>query len=195
MDTAIRDLNPYEKLFAERLIVLGTPIDDAAAQDVIAQLMHLEHAAPGRDIGLYLNSPGGSLRAMSAIRDTMRYVECDIETVCLGQAAGPAAVLLAAGTRGKRLVLPHARVVLRRPALPEPVRGQTTDLALWAAELLREGEEMVTALAGDTGQDAARIRRDVERDTVLDAEAAVAYGLADAVVTDRRSQRGWAGTR
>ncbi|MFI9235036.1 ATP-dependent Clp protease proteolytic subunit [Streptomyces cinnamoneus] len=188
-------LDPYAKLFSERIVMLGTPIDDTAANDVIAQLMHLEHAAPDRAISLYINSPGGSFGAMCAVYDTMRYIHCDIETICLGQAASAAAVLMAAGTPGRRLVLPHARMLIHQPSLAEPVQGQPSDLALQADELLRVRDGLVEMLALHTGQDAGRVRRDIERDTFLDAQAAVAYGLADRVITDRRAPAAPAGAR
>lgn len=188
-------LDPYAKLFSERIVMLGTPIDDTAANDVIAQLMHLEHAAPERAISLYINSPGGSFGAMCAVYDTMRYIHCDIETICLGQAASAAAVLMAAGTPGKRLLLPHARMLIHQPSLAEPVQGQPSDLALQAEELLRVRDSLVEMLALHTGQDAGLVRRDIERDTFLDAEAAVAYGLADRVIADRRPPGAPAGAR
>ncbi|MEU4210906.1 ATP-dependent Clp protease proteolytic subunit [Streptomyces sp. NPDC026206] len=193
--TGTHTLDPYAKLFSERIVLLGTPVDDIAANDLIAQFMHLEHAAPERDISLYINSPGGSFEAMCAVYDTMRYIGCAIETVCLGQAASAAAVLLAAGTPGRRLVLPHARVLIHQPSLAEPVQGRPSDLALHTEELLRVREGLVGMLALHTGQEAERVRRDIERDTFLDAGATVAYGLADAVVTDRRLQGPSAGAR
>ncbi|MGW5236777.1 ATP-dependent Clp protease proteolytic subunit, partial [Streptomyces nodosus] len=125
-----RTLDPYAKLLDERIVFLGTPVDDTSANDVMAQFMHLEYLAPDRDISLYINSPGGSFSAMTAVYDTMRYVGCDVETVCLGQAASTAAVLLAGGTPGKRFALPGARVLIRQPALTEPVQGQASDLAI-----------------------------------------------------------------
>ncbi|MFI9723156.1 ATP-dependent Clp protease proteolytic subunit [Streptomyces sp. NPDC052396] len=182
----VRTLDPYSKLLAERIVMLGTPLDDTAACDVMAQLIHLEHAAPERDISLYINSPGGSFSAMCAVYDTMRFISCDIETVCLGQAASAAAVLLAAGTPGKRAVLPHARVLIHQPYLAEPVQGQPSDLALRAGELLRVRDGQTELLARHTGQDRARIEADTERDTVFDAAAAVTYGLADRVVESRK---------
>ncbi|MGK5639170.1 ATP-dependent Clp protease proteolytic subunit [Streptomyces sp. URMC 126] len=180
-----RTLDPYSKLLSERIVMLGTAVDDTAATDVIAQLMHLEHAAPDRDVSLYINSPGGSFSALCAVHDTMRYISCDIETVCLGQAAPAAALLLAAGTPGKRAVLPRARVVLGPPSLPEPVRGTPSDLAVHAEELLRRRTVQAELLARYTGRDVDRILADTDRDTVFDAEAAVAYGLADRVVENR----------
>lgn len=180
-----RTMDPYSKLLSGRIVMLGTPIDDTAAADLIAQLMHLEHAGPDQDISLYINSPGGSFSAMCAVYDTMRFIGCDIETVCLGQAASAAAVLLAAGTPGKRAMLPHARALIHQPFLAEPVQGQPSDLALQAKELLRVRDSQTELLARHTGQDRERIAADTERDTFLDAAAAVAYGLADLVITSR----------
>ncbi|MFI1970812.1 ATP-dependent Clp protease proteolytic subunit [Streptomyces cinnamoneus] len=194
-DGGIRTLDPYAKLFSERIVLLGTAVDDAAANDVTAQLMYLEHAAPDRDVSLYVNSPGGSFSAMCAIYDSMRYIRCDVEVVCLGQAASAAAVLLAAGTPGKRMVLPHARVLIHQPALAEPVRGTPSDLTVQADELLRAHEKLVGMLALHTGRDPERIRADLERDTFLDAPAAVAYGLADRVVVSRDASLAPHGTR
>jgi ATP-dependent Clp protease protease subunit len=185
----VRTLDPYSKLLEERIVFLGTPIDDTSANDVMAQLVHLEHAAPERDISLYINSPGGSFTAMTAIYDTMRFVSCDIETVCLGQAASAAAVLLAAGAPGKRLALPGARVVIHQPSLAEPVRGQAGDLEIQAREMLRTREKLEEMLAEHTGQPLERIRRDIERDTFLDARGAVAYGLVDRLTADRKRPR------
>ncbi|MEE1940307.1 ATP-dependent Clp protease proteolytic subunit [Streptomyces sp. TRM 70361] len=184
-----RTLDPYSRLFEERIVLLGTPIDDAVANDVMAQLLHLEHSAPGRDISLYINSPGGSFTAMTAIHDTMRFVGCDIETVCLGQAASAAAVLLAAGTPGKRLALPGARVMIHQPSLAEPVRGQARDLEIQAQEMLRTRHKLEELLAEHTGQPLERVRQDIERDLFLDAGAAVAYGLVDRLTADRRASR------
>jgi ATP-dependent Clp protease protease subunit len=184
-----RTLDPYSKLLEERIVFLGTPIDDTSANDVMAQLVHLEHAAPERDISLYINSPGGSFTAMTAIYDTMRFVSCDIETVCLGQAASAAAVLLAAGAPGKRLALPGARIMIHQPSLPEPVQGQAVDLEIQAGEMLRTREKLEEMLAEHTGQPLERVRRDIERDTFLDARGAVAYGLVDRLTADRKGLR------
>ncbi|MFG3509578.1 ClpP family protease [Streptomyces sp. NPDC047821] len=181
-----RTVDPYSKLLEERIVFLGTPIDDTAANDVIAQLLHLEYAAPDRDISLYINSPGGPVSSMSAIYDTMRVVTCDVETTCIGQAASTAAVLLAAGTPGKRLALPGARVLLQQPAMEEPLHGQPTDLDIHAQELLRLRERMADMLALHTGRSRERVDEDLERDTVFDAPAAVAYGLVDHVVASRK---------
>lgn len=188
--TGQRTLDPYSKLFENRVVFLGAPLDDSAATDVITQFMHLEHAAPDRDITLYLNCPGGSFSAMTAVYDTMRYVACDVETYCLGQAASVAAVLLAAGTPGKRFTLPGARMVLRQPALPEPVRGQPSDLVIQADELSRARALTSAMLCRHTGRTAEQVDRDLERDLVLDAPGAVAYGLVDGVVPRRGDASG-----
>ncbi|MFD9483206.1 ATP-dependent Clp protease proteolytic subunit [Streptomyces sp. NPDC059991] len=185
--TGVRTLDPYSKLLEERIVFLGTPVDDTAANDVMAQFMHLEHADPDRDISLYINSPGGSLTAMTAIYDTMRFVTCDVETVCMGQAASAAAVLLAAGAPGKRLALPGARVLIHQPAVAEPIQGQPSDLVIHANELQRGRELLTELLARHSGQSTERISADIERDTILDATAAAEYGLVDHVVTSRKS--------
>ncbi|MET4658002.1 ATP-dependent Clp protease protease subunit [Streptomyces sp. PvP037] len=190
-----RTMDPYAKLLQERIVILGTRVDETSANDVMAQFMYLEHHAPDQDISLYINSPGGSFHAMSAIHDTLRYVTCDVETVCLGQAEGAAALLLAAGTPGKRLVLPGSRLVLRQPVLLEPVEGQTSDLAIQAEELNRIRARMEEMLVRHTGRTAEQVRADIERDTVLDAGAAVEYGLADRVVPHRRSLSPASGAR
>ncbi|CAM5512668.1 ATP-dependent Clp protease proteolytic subunit [Streptomyces narbonensis] len=185
-----RTLDPYSKLLESRIVFLGTPVDETSANDAIAQFLYLDHAAPGQDISLYINSPGGSISAMTSIYDTMRTLSCDVETTCLGQAVSTAAVLLAAGTPGKRLILPGARVTLRQPTLDEPLQGQLSDLDLQAAELLRLRALVAGMLAEHTGQDRERIDADTDRLTVLDAAAAVAYGLADHVVANRRAAAG-----
>ncbi|MFI9741828.1 ClpP family protease [Streptomyces sp. NPDC052494] len=182
-----RTLDPYSKLLESRIVFLGTPVDETSANDAIAQFLYLDHAAPGQDISLYINSPGGSISAMTSIYDTMQSLSCDVETTCLGQAVSTAAVLLAAGAPGKRLILPGARVTLRQPTLDEPLQGQLSDLDLQASEMLRLRELVAGMLAEHTGQDRDRIDADIDRLTVLDAPAAVAYGLADHVVTSRRA--------
>ncbi|AXK33799.1 ATP-dependent Clp protease proteolytic subunit [Streptomyces armeniacus] len=181
-----RTMDPYSKLLAERIIFLGTQIDDTSANDVMAQLMHLEHAAPDQDISVYINSPGGSFTAMTAIYDTMSFVTCDIETVCMGQAASAASLLLAAGTPGKRLALPGARVLMHQPAFSEPIQGQADDLEIQAREMLRTRELMEEMYARHTGQPVERIRADIERDKILDAEAAKEYGLIDRITISRK---------
>ncbi|WP_405620574.1 ATP-dependent Clp protease proteolytic subunit [Streptomyces sp. NBC_01508] len=189
--TGTRSLDPYSKLFEGRIIFLGTALDDTSANDVIAQLLHLEYAAPDQDIALYINSPGGSLSAMSAVYDTMRVIGCDVATTCLGQAVSTAAVLLAAGAPGKRMALPGARVVLQQPGIEEPVRGQPSDLAIQAEELLRSRALMARTLVRHTGQSAERIDTDIDRDTIFDATAAKEYGLVDQVTQDRRASLGF----
>ncbi|MEU9975002.1 ATP-dependent Clp protease proteolytic subunit [Streptomyces sp. NPDC051014] len=185
-----RTLDPYAKLLEERIVLLGAPVDEISANDVMAQFMYLEHAAPDRDISLYINSPGGSFSAMTAIYDTVRYVTCDVETICLGQAGASAAVLLAAGTPGKRYALPGARVVLQQPSLPEPVQGRPSDLVIRAAELERTRALLEEMLVRHTGRTPDRVHRDLERDLVLDAQEALAYGLVDRIVPSRRRSPG-----
>ncbi|MGP3923372.1 ATP-dependent Clp protease proteolytic subunit [Streptomyces sp. 8N616] len=184
--TGIRTMDPYSKLLDERIIFLGTQVDDISANDVMAQFMHLEHASPDRDISLYINSPGGSMTAMTAIYDTMQFVSCDIETICLGQAASSAAVLFAAGTPGKRLMLPGSRVLIHEPAFSEPVRGQAKDLEIQAREMLRMRDMLEEMLVKHTGQPPERIAADIGRDKIFEAEEAVAYGLADRIVQSRK---------
>lgn len=182
-----RTMDPYSKLLEERIVFLGTPIDDISANDVMAQFMHLEYQAPDRDISLYINSPGGSFTAMSAIYDTLQYVSCDVETICLGQAGTSAAVLLAAGTPGKRSALPGARMVLHQPSLPEPIQGQASDLAIQAEELARTRSQLEAVLALHTGRTVEQVTADIERDLVLDAQQALEYGLVDRIVPTRRT--------
>ncbi|MFI1768016.1 ATP-dependent Clp protease proteolytic subunit [Streptomyces sp. NPDC020800] len=188
--TGHRTLDPYSKLFESRVVFLGTPLDDTAATDVVTQFMQLEHAAPDRDITLYLNCPGGSFTAMTAVYDTIQYVTCDVETYCLGQAASAAAVLLAAGAPGKRFILPNARVVLEQPALREPAQGQPSDLVIQAEELTRMRSLMEKMLVRHTGRTAEQVRQDLERDLMLDAPGALAYGLVDGIVPGRRETPG-----
>ncbi|TGB14205.1 ATP-dependent Clp protease proteolytic subunit [Streptomyces sp. MZ04] len=181
-----RTLDPYSKLLEERIVFLGTPIDDTSANDVMAQFMHLEYLAPDRDISLYINSPGGSFSAMTAIYDTIRFVTCDVETTCLGQAASAAAVLLAAGTPGKRHALPGARVLIHQPLITEPVQGQASDLAIQAAELERTRALLEELLVRHTGQSPERISADIERDKILSAPEALEYGLVDRIIPSRK---------
>ncbi|MFI5757714.1 ATP-dependent Clp protease proteolytic subunit [Streptomyces sp. NPDC051569] len=182
-----RTLDPYSKLLGERIIFLGTAVDDTAANDVIAQFLHLEYAAPDQDICLYINSPGGPVSAMSAIYDTMQLITCDVVTTCLGQAASTAALLLAAGAPGKRMALPGARTVVQQPATGEPVLGQPSDLVLHAGEMLRQRALLTSLLARHTGQSLARIDEDIERDKIFDAAGAQAYGLIDHVIQNRKT--------
>ncbi|MEV7387600.1 MULTISPECIES: ATP-dependent Clp protease proteolytic subunit [unclassified Streptomyces] len=185
-----RTLDPYSKLLEGRIVFLGAPVDEISANDVMAQLMYLEHAAPEQDIALYINSPGGSFSAMAAIYDTVQYVSCDVETICLGQAGASAAVLLAAGAPGKRSVLPGARIVLQQPSLPEPVQGQPSDLAIQAAELDRVRALLESMLVKHTGRTPEQVHQDLDRDLVLDAQGALAYGLVDRIVPSRRTSLG-----
>ncbi|GEC05617.1 putative ATP-dependent Clp protease proteolytic subunit-like protein [Streptomyces spinoverrucosus] len=193
--SGLKTMDPYSKLLEERIVFLGTPIDDTSANDVMAQFMHLEHQAPDRDISLYINSPGGSFSAMSAVYDTIRYVGCDVETICLGQAGSTAAVLLAAGTPGKRFALPGARVVIRQPALPEPVEGQASDLVIQAEELTRVRTLLEEMLVRHTGRTHAQVSADIERDKVLTAQEALEYGLIDRIVPSRKATRPAPGAR
>ncbi|OCC12676.1 ATP-dependent Clp protease proteolytic subunit [Streptomyces sp. PTY087I2] len=183
--TGTRTQDPYSKLLSERIVFLGSPVDDTAASDLIAQLMYLEHADPDRPLSLYINSPGGTFQAMAAVYDTMRYLTCPVETFCLGQAGSYAAALLAAGAQGRRHALPGARVVIQQPALEEPLRGQPSDLEIHARELVRTREMFAAMLVRHTGRTAEQITADIERDTILDARAALAYGLVDHVVENR----------
>ncbi|MFF4349887.1 ATP-dependent Clp protease proteolytic subunit [Streptomyces sp. NPDC001530] len=193
--TGHRTLDPYSKLLDERIVFLGTPIDDTSANDVMAQFMHLEYLAPDRDISLYINSPGGSFSAMSAVYDTMQFVTCDVETVCLGQAASAAAVLLAGGTPGKRFALPGARVLIHQPSIPEPIQGQASDLAIQAEELTRTRRLLEEMLARHTGQSPEQVAADIERDKILDAPGALAYGLIDRIIPSRKASRTAPGAR
>ncbi|MCQ1578438.1 ATP-dependent Clp protease proteolytic subunit [Streptomyces parvus] len=183
--TGTRTQDPYSKLLSERIVFLGSPIDDTAASDLIAQLMYLEHADPDRPLSLYINSPGGSFQAMAAVYDTMQFLTCEVETFCLGQAGSYAAALLAAGAKGRRHALPGARVVIQQPALEEPMRGQPSDLEIHARELVRTREMFAAMLVRHTGRTAEQITADIERDTILDAKAALAHGLVDHVVENR----------
>jgi ATP-dependent Clp protease, protease subunit len=178
--------DPYTKLFEDRIIFLGVQVDDASADDVMAQLLVLESTDPDRDITIYINSPGGSFTAMTAIYDTMQYIRPEIQTVCLGQAASAAAVLLAAGAPGKRVALPNARVLIHQPALAGGDRGQATDLAIQADEVMRMRTWLEETLAKHSGRTAAQINTDIERDKILTAEDAKAYGLIDEVLSPRK---------
>jgi ATP-dependent Clp protease protease subunit len=180
----VKESNPYNKLFEERIIFLGVQIDDASANDVMAQLLVLESNDPDRDILMYINSPGGSFTALTAIYDTMQFVRPDIQTYCMGQAASAAAVLLAAGTPGKRFALEHARILIHQPSAEG--QGQVSDLEIQANEILRMRQLLERMLARHTGQSEEKIRADIERDTILTAEQAKAYGLVDDIITSRK---------
>ncbi len=178
----VKEMNPYNKLFEERIIFLGVQIDDASANDVMAQLLTLEAIDPDRDITIYINSPGGSMTSMMAIYDTMQFIQPDIQICCIGQAASAAAVILAAGTKGKRMALPNARILIHQPAT-EGGYGQSSDMEIQAREILRMRAAMEVILARHTDQDEEKIRRDIERDKFLTAEEAREYGLIDEVLT------------
>ena len=175
--------DPYAKLFEDRIIFLGVQVDDASADDVMAQLLVLESQDPDSPITMYINSPGGSFTALTAIYDTMQYIKPQIQTVCLGQAASAAAVLLAAG---RRLALPNARVLIHEPAM-EGMHGQASDIAIVADELERMNDWLCTTLALHTGKSADEIKNDIQRDKILTAEAAKEYGLVDQVLSSRKS--------
>lgn len=178
-----RGYDLYSKLLKENIIFVGTPIDDTVANLICAQMLHLESDNPDRDIALYINSPGGSITALLAIYDTMRFVRPDITTICFGQAASAAAVLLAAGTKGKRLALPHARILLHQPY--SEAFGQATDIELAANEILRMRTLLEEILAHHTGQSVEKIHQDTDRDFVMSASEALDYGLIDEVIEAR----------
>ena len=178
--------DPYTKLFEDRIIFLGVQVDDASADDIMAQLLVLESQDPDRDITLYINSPGGSFTALTAIYDTMQYIKPQIQTVCLGQAASAAAVLLAAGAPGKRLALPNARVLIHQPAMEGGGYAQASDIEIHAAELIRMREWLEETIAHHSGQSVERVRADIERDKILTAEQAKEYGLVDQVLASRK---------
>ncbi|HZK31926.1 MAG TPA: ATP-dependent Clp protease proteolytic subunit [Corynebacterium sp.] len=180
-----KETNPYSKLFEERIIFLGTQVDDTSANDIMAQLLVLESQDPDRDITMYINSPGGSFTALMAIYDTMQYVRPDVQTVCLGQAASAAAVLLAAGAPGKRAALPNARVLIHQPAT-QGTQGQVSDLEIQAAEIERMRRLMETTLAHHTNRSAEQIRVDTDRDKILTAAESVEYGIIDQVFEYRK---------
>jgi ATP-dependent Clp protease, protease subunit len=174
----------YSRLLKENIIFLGTPIDDTIANLICAQLIHLESENPDKDINIYINSPGGDITALFAIYDTMQFIKNDIATICLGQAASAAAVLLAAGTKGKRLALPHARVLLHQP-YGQVGYSQVTDLELAAREILRMRELLEGILSKHTGQTVERVHADTDRDFTLEAAAALEYGVIDEIITER----------
>ena len=175
-----RRIDPYAKLFEDRIIFLGTPISDDVANAVIAQLMCLVTMNPDTEISIYINSPGGSFTALTAIYDTMRFIKPDVQTVCLGQAASAAAILLGAGAKGKRMALPNSRILIHQP-YTEGTFGQTSDIEIQANEILRMRELLERMIADSSGKDIDQVSRDIERDKILTAEQAVEYGLIDQV--------------
>ncbi len=176
-----RAFDIWSRLLNQRLIFFGTQLDDTVANLIIAQLLHLEAEDPGKDIRLYINSPGGDMTALFAIYDTMQLLRCDVATFCIGQAASAAAVILAGGTKGKRFALPNSRVLIHQPH--GGAQGQTKDMELAVKEMVLMRERMTLALAEDTGQPIERIAEDIDRDFILRGEDAVAYGLVDEILT------------
>ena len=179
-----RHYDIYSRLLREHIIFLGTPIDEVVANIVVAELLHLESEDPDRDISIYINSPGGSITAGLAIYDTLRFIKPDIVTICMGQAASMAAVLLAAGTKGKRYSLPHSRILIHQPSI-EGLAGQATDVKIYAEEMLRMRTRLSEILAEATGQGFEKVDSDVERDFILGPLQAVEYGIIDTVLGSR----------
>ena len=180
-----RSFDIYSRLLKERIIFLGTPIDDAVANLVMAQLVHLESEDPDKDIHLYINSPGGSISSMFAIYDTMQYIKPDVETLVMGQAASAAAVLLAAGTKGKRFGLPHSRVLIHQPH--GGAEGQAVDIEIQAREIIRYRQLLDQLLAEHTGQGVEKISKDTDRDFIMTAEEAKEYGMIDGILVNRKT--------
>ena len=178
-------LDPYTKLFEERIIFVGQAIDDTVANDVMAQLLTLESMDPDRDIMMYINSPGGSFTALTAIYDTMQFVRPDVMTICLGQAASAAAVLLAGGAKGKRMALENARILIHQPY--SEGGGQGSDIEIQAAEIMRMRSLLEKMLAKDSNKTVEEVSKDIERDKILTAEEAVAYGIIDQVLASRKA--------
>lgn len=185
-----RSFDIYSRLLKERIVFLGTPIDDAVGNLIMAQLLHLESEDPDKDINLYINSPGGDITALFAIYDTMQYVKCDVSTTVMGQAASAAAVLLLAGAKGKRYALPHSRVLLHQPH--GGAQGQAVDIEIQAKEILRYRSLLEDLIAEHTGQDVAKVKADTDRDYILTADEALAYGIVDEVISSRKSRPGLA---
>jgi ATP-dependent Clp protease, protease subunit len=179
-----RAFDIYSRLLQQRIVFLGTPVNDDVANVVMAQLLHLESEDPDKDIAIYINSPGGSITALFAIYDTMEFIKCDVQTICMGQAASAAAVLLASGTKGKRLALPNSRVLLHQPS--GGAEGQSVDIEIQANEILRMRDSLDQILSEKTGQTVERIRKDTDRDFILSAPQALEYGIIDAIITSRK---------
>jgi ATP-dependent Clp protease protease subunit len=182
-----RSFDIYSRLLKERIVFLGTPIDDAVGNLIMAQLLHLESEDPDKDISLYINSPGGDITALFAIYDTMQYIKPDVSTIVMGQAASAAAVLLLAGTKGKRYALPHSRVLLHQPH--GGASGQAVDIEIQAREIIRYRKLLDEIIAFHTGQPLERVSKDTDRDFILTAEEAVEYGIVDEVITSRKVNR------
>src|ERR671924_543044 len=179
-----RSFDIYSRLLKDRIVFLGTPIDDNVGNLIMAQLLHLESEDPDKDINLYINSPGGDITALFAIYDTMQYVKCDVSTTVMGQAASAAAVLLLAGTKGKRFALPHSRVLLHQPH--GQAGGQAVDIQIQAREIIRYRQLLDQLIAEHTGQPLEKVGKDTDRDFILTAEEAVEYGVVDEVITSRK---------
>ena len=182
----MKRMDPYTKLFEDRIIFLGVQVDDASADDVMAQLLVLESQDPDRDILMYINSPGGSFTAMTAIYDTMQYIRPDVQTFVIGQAASAAAVLLGAGAKGKRFALPNARILIHQPAI-EGTGGMASDLEIHANEVLRMRSWLEDTISKHSGKDVEEVRKDIERDKILSADQAKDYGLIDVVLESRKA--------
>jgi len=178
--------DPYNKLFEERIVFLGVQVDDASADDIMAQLLVLESQDAERDIIMYINSPGGSFTAMTAIYDTMMFIRPQIQTVCLGQAASAAAVLLAAGAPGKRMALPNSRVLIHQPSTGDAGRGQASDIEIQAKEILRLRTWLEETISKHSNKSIDEVNRDIDRDKILTAPEALEYGLIDQVLTSRK---------
>ncbi|MDQ6854601.1 MAG: ATP-dependent Clp endopeptidase proteolytic subunit ClpP [Actinomycetota bacterium] len=178
-----RAFDIYSRLLKERIIFLGTPIDDTVSNLMIAQLLHLESEDPDKDISIYINSPGGEITALFAIYDTMQYIKPDVQTICVGQAASAAAVLLAAGANGKRFALPHARILIHQPH--GGASGQAVDIEIQAKEIIRMRELLDEIMAYHTGQPVEKVAHDTDRDFIMSAAEAAAYGLVDEVISNR----------
>ena len=174
----------YSRLLKEHIIFLGTPIDDTIANTIIAQMLFLEAEDAQRDISVYINSPGGSITAGMAVYDTIQFIRPDVSTICLGQAASMAAILLAAGAKGKRFSLPHSRIMIHQPSI-HGLAGQATDIDIYAREILRMRENLNQLLATHTGQTVERVSRDVDRDYIMGPEEALQYGMIDSIISDR----------
>ena len=179
-----RSFDIYSRLLKERIVFLGTPIDDNVGNLIMAQLLHLESEDPEKDINLYINSPGGDITSLFAIYDTMQFIRCDVSTVVMGQAASAAAVLLAAGARGKRYALPHSRVLLHQPH--GGAQGQAVDIEIQAKEITRYRKLLEELIAQHTGQPLEKVAKDTDRDFILTADEAVQYGVVDEVISTRK---------
>ncbi len=181
-----RSFDIYSRLLKERIVFLGTEVDDTVANLIMAQLIHLEAEDPSKDISIYVNSPGGSITALFAIYDTMQYIKPDVSTLCMGQAASAAAVLLAAGAHGKRYALPHARILIHQPH--GQAGGQAVDIEIQAREILRYRRLLDELLAEHTGQTLEKVSKDTDRDFIMTADEAKAYGIVDEIISSRKTQ-------